>query len=651
MPILPQLTVDIDTGGTFTDATISDGKQVVALKVRTTPHDLTESFRGIIKAAAERWNLSEVEFVKQVDTFRYSTTIGTNTIIQRNGPHIGLIVLEKDMPFFTSLDPESLLGSILYPVRQKVYGIQLDGGEADQRVILNAVETLLSEGAERLVVSISEQAEVVERRIKRIVFSEYPRHVLGALPILFSTELVADTNILRRATTAVLNAYLHPNLETFLYKAEDILRQYRYNRPLFIFCNDGTSNRVAKVTAVKTFNSGPTGGVEGALHLARHYRLPHVVTIDIGGTSTDLAFLVDGQLEEDTTGMIEDAEISFSLRRIEPLGGGGGTIARVEQGQFRLGPDSAGAAPGPACFGFGGTEATVTDANLVLGYFCDGATLAGQVPIDGERALHAITTKVAEPLGITATEAAVLIRDTLEERIAEAIRKGAAKRGLSPGDFVLIAFGGSGPMHAAGIAERAGIGSVLLPTMASVFSSFGIGFSDVVHRYSRTVHLTDGTELRQAIDTLFERARIDMRGEGFASDRVDFCWKLTLLQGEQVVQVTDQPEEALEQLQQNSGITAAFVELEARARLPHLGLQEVPVRLDRPEPLSQRHVAWTADNRVVTPIYAFDALENSDGKLAGPAIVETKYTTLVVPPGWRLSRDRYGQYMLTQEGN
>ncbi|MDI3328835.1 MAG: hydantoinase/oxoprolinase family protein [Alicyclobacillaceae bacterium] len=648
---MSQFTVDIDTGGTFTDATVSDGKQVVALKVRTTPHDLTESFHNIIKTAAAQWKLSEVEFLKRVDTIRYSTTIGTNTIIQRNGPHIGLIILEKDMPIVKSLHPKSLLGSILDPVAQKVRGVQLEGDTVDQRAILNAVEGLLAEGAERLVVSISDHAEAVEPAIKRIVFSEYPRHVLGALPILFSTELTTDAGILRRITTAVLNAYLHPNLETFLYNAEDILRQYRYNRPLFIFCNDGMSNRVAKVTAIKTYNSGPTGGVEGALNFARHYGFPNVVTIDIGGTSTDLAFLVDGRLEEDVIGRIDGAEISFPLHRIEALGGGGGTIARVEQGRFRLGPDSAGASPGPACFGFGGTDATVTDANLVLGYFRHGTALAGQVPIDGDRALRAITTRVAEPLGITATEAAARIRDTLEDRIAEAIRKGVERRGVPRDNVVLIAFGGSGPMHAAGIAARAGIRKVLLPAMASVFSSFGIGFSDVVHRYTRTVCPVDSAGLQQVMDTLLERARIDMRGEGFSPNRVAFTWSVALLHGDHVVQTADVPEVALEQLQRRSDITAAVLELQARAHLPHLGLQEEPVRTGRPEPSGRRDVTWAAGKSVATSIYEFDILEQSDGTLDGPAIVEAPYTTLVIPPGWRLSRDQYRQYLLTQEGN
>lgn len=643
-----QLTIDIDTGGTFTDGTISDGKQVFAVKVLTTPHDLTVSFRNLIATAAERYGVEEVELLKRVVSIRYSTTIGTNTIIQKNGPRIGLLMLDSDLPLIRNLDDESLIGSILSPMENTVRGVDWRGVDSDAKRVLEAVEYLLEHGAERLVVAISRDSEEIERRIKRIILSEYPRHILGALPILFSTEISMDSDIFRRTATAVLNAYLHPSLEHFLYNTEDFLRGLRYKKPLFIFSNDGTSNRVAKVTALKTYNSGPAGGLEGAANLARHYDLDRVVTIDIGGTSTDLSFIVNGQIEEQNPGEIDGTEVSIPLRKIVPLGGGGGTIARVRDEEFQLGPDSAGAAPGPACFGFGGTEATVTDANVVCGYFKSNALLAGQVTIDGERAEKAVRTKVADPLGLSVEEAGLLIRETLEKRIGQAIRSRIESRGFHPGQFTLMAFGGAGPVHAAGIAAYAGINRVIIPDMCAIFSSFGIGFSDVVHRYERTIQ-PDAGQFQEAANALTERAMIDMRGEGFDRQSIELNWQIQLLDENGAAAILEDLKDAEQELAKRPNVTEVKMLLQAKGRLPHLSLEEKDRPDISPSPREHRMVVWSAEQRVETPIYHLRDLDQVRAVIRGPAVVEGDNTTVVVPDGWVLARDRYDQYFLTRE--
>jgi len=584
----------------------------------------------------------------------YSTTVGTNTIIERKGPRIGLVVQESDLPLFNGLEEGSLMGSILDPIDSKVRGIQVNGTDNDKEAILASIEELLNEGAERLIVSISGESAQLERHLKQIIYKEYPRHILGALPVLFSSELTEDSDIYRRTTTAVLNAYLHPGLEHFLYKAEDILRNKRYPKPLFVFCNDGTTNRVAKVTALKTYNSGPTGGLEGGLQLARHYDFEDAATVDIGGTSTDVTFIRKGTPEENVFGNIEDCALSFPLRNIGALGGGGGTIAKVSNRGFQLGPESAGAAPGPACFGFGGSDATVTDANVVLGYFASDALLAGQVAIDGARAEHAVSNMVAKPLGISVEEAAILVKDTLEKRIGEYLSRGFVERGQNPENVVLMAFGGAGPLHACGIAAHAGISKVLIPGQCSVFSSFGISFSDVMHKYERSFSSINMQNIKNQVENMVSRAQIDMRGEGFSVERVKLLWDLNISKdGEALMSLTDQ--EQIEACfaaigaQSNSQNLSISIILKAQGNLPHAGLFNASLPNGKVEPVSHRQVVWDSGCKLNTPVYSLDDMTGHKVEVLGPAIIEGAYTTFVIPTNWTLKSDDYGQFVLTAE--
>lgn len=618
-----RITIDIDTGGTFTDGVLSAGAATWPIKVLTTPHDLTIALRELIEEAAERLGLDEAELLHRVESIRYSTTLGTNTIIERSGPRLGLLIADDARGIVRDAPAGSLVADLLDPPDRCVRSVALSGDDdRDREPVLQAVEDLLEHGAERLVVVLDDDG--AEEAVRRIVFGEYPRHILGALPVLFSGELAADADLGRRIATSLLNAYLHPQLETFLYEAESVLRARGLHRPLFVFCNDGTTNRVAKVTALKTHNSGPAGGVEAAAAFARHYEARQLATIDIGGTSTDVAFLTDGRIEERPRGTIEATEFSLPMRRIDALGGGGGTIAEVADGTLQLGPRSAGAAPGPACFGFGGTEATVTDANLVLGVFDPGQPFAGRVALDPDRARRAIEQHVAEPLGATVPEAAHRVRDALERRIGEHLRNGVAER--SGDDCLLVAFGGGGGVHAARIAEHAGIDRVLIPGLSSVCSAFGIGFADVEHRYGRIVPAGDEDAALTAERELTERARIDMRGEGFPLDEVRFATTRAAAADD-----------------------AVDVRLTARAALPHVSFVASERPTDAPAPTGTRDVHWDGTAATPTPVYAAVDVEARHARIAGPAIVAGEITTVCVPPGWALERDAYDQLFLTRE--
>lgn len=636
--VQPRYTLSIDNGGTFTDAVVSDGHTLVSVKVLTTPHDLTVAFRKVLDQAAARLGVDVVEFLKRTACVRYSTTIGTNAIIERSGPRLGLLVSAADLPAFVGLPSDSLLAQLLAPPARWVRGLELSRG-VDAAQVLAAAEELLHDGAERLVVSLSgDHAVELEQEVKRVLLAEYPRHILGALPMLFSSEVTGDPDAGRRTATALLNAYLHPSLEHFLYKAEDVLRAHRYSRPLFIYGNDGTSNRVAKVTAIKTYNSGPTGGVDASVHLAAACDTPDLVAVDIGGTSSDITFIAGRAAERVEHGRVEDTVISLPLSDIRGLGAGGGTIASLRDGKLKVGPESAGAAPGPACFGFGGENPTVTDANVVVGYLADGAVLAGQVTVDASRARRALESKIARPLGISVEEAASRVIAVIEQRVADAIARELEARGRAARSTTLLAFGGAGPMHACGIAEAVGIRRVIVPALSSVFSAFGIGTSDVVHEYRGTVNGARETVLA----TMERRAFIDMKGEGFDAGEVSLRWSAQGMAGSWAGRG--------ETMQALRASAEGLVTLRAAATLPKVGFAAVKSGRKAAAPSARRAVTFGGGGKVEALVHRAEDLEHAAVKIAGPAIVEAADTTIVVAAGWTLTRDGTGQYLLSRKG-
>jgi N-methylhydantoinase A len=616
------VSLDLDSGGTFTDAVVGTDHGPVGVKVLSTPHDLTICFRQAIAKAADAVRLDVQELLGTVAVIRFSTTVGTNAIIERRGPRLGLLVAQADAAAVRALPQDRLPGALI----DRIEAVPASSS-ADE--VLRGVERLLGASVDRIVVVASDgatgAARESERALRATIAAHYPRHILGAVPLLLSTDVAGEDAFPRRLATGLLNAYLHPALEHFLYETENILAADHYPRPLLVFGNDGTSNRVAKVTALRTYNSGPSGGVEAVTAFARRYRLEHLVGVDIGGTSTDLSFVTAGQPEDQDCGVIGGTEVSLRMRRVDAFGGGGGTIARVRDGAIVVGPHSAGSAPGPAGYGFGGVEPTVTDAAIALGRIAPDAVLAGEIPIDVDRARQAIRERLAEPLGLSVEHAALEVLNTLERAIAHRIAEGAAQRGWELDAVTLIAFGGAGPGHAASIATCAGIPRVLVPADAGVLSALGIGFSDVEHRYEQRV-ADDPRVIEDARHELERRARLDMSGEGFAGERVELDWQASDADGDE---------------------DGAILRLRARSRLPHIEFAERVAMSDVAEPSGSRPVVWDDDGPRSTPTHDRDELVARGGRVTGPAIVGGDLLTLAVAPGWDLEVDRYGQFCLT----
>ena len=482
--------INIDNGGTLTDFCLVEDGEVRYTKTLTTPYDLSRClFDGLTKVSELAYSEPRLAALLQsTDCIRYSTTQGTNALVQRAGPQLGLLVTDPTLVegLAATQAQEDLLAAL---VGDRWGQISLDADdEALGRDLLARVNDLSARGARRLVIAVSgADGSRGEARVKGLLLRLYPRHLLGAVPLLFSWELIADPDDIRRTWSGLLNAFLHPAMERFLFNADRRLRDARARQPLRIFRNDGASSRVSKSAALKTYSSGPRGGLEGTRALADHYGLRHLVMLDVGGTTTDIGVVSDGAIHVERRGTIEHAPSSLELAAITSYGVGGSSVFRVVDGRLRVGPDSVGAAPGPACFGLGGDQPTITDVLLLAGLLDPATYLGGTLPLYPDRGAKVIEDKIAGPLGIPLDDALRQMEDAHAAAIAHALGDATTVTG----DTVLAAFGGAGPMTVCGAARRAGARHVLIPRTAAVFSAFGIGFSDLGQRYEQPLPAVD----------------------------------------------------------------------------------------------------------------------------------------------------------------
>src|ERR1700726_1107423 len=518
--------INIDNGGTLTDICVWDGRDFTYTKTLTTPFDLSKClFDGITKASESVFGGPNVEaLLHSTKHIRYSTTQGTNALVERKGPPIGLITDDATVVAeLRATERQASLFDDLIGSRVAVIDPRADE-ETLSFDLVQRVNQLTTDGAARIVVAVGAAGAGDERRLRGILLRKFPRHLLGSVPILYSWEFTADRVRSRRIWSGVINAFLHPTMERFLYHADDRLRSHRVQNPLLIYRNDGASARVAKSVALKTYSSGPRGGLEGTRALAQAYGLGHVLMIDVGGTTTDVGSVRKEEILTNRRGSIEGAPISIPMSDVQSSGAGGSSIIPVKDAEITVGPESVGAAPGPACFGFGGTDATITDVNLLLGVLDPDPFLDGGFSLDAERSKTAIRAAVADPLGISVEEALVRMESAYFQRIAESFASSVD----DPRETTIAAFGGAGPMSACGAAQLTGVHSVLIPKMAAVFSAFGIGFSDIAQSYEFALPEPTAEAARQAHDSMLERAERDMFQEGYELAACAVTWKLVV---------------------------------------------------------------------------------------------------------------------------
>ena len=674
--------IDIDTGGTFTDGFVRGNGRIELVKVPTTPHDLTLCFMECIEEAAKKLGFASARhLLPETDTVRLSTTIGTNALINRSGPKLGLLVTRGagENAYAGSATSEAI--DFLVP-HDMIIGVDEEMSTSGAPVrqpqsaeVLGAVKTLLEKGARRIVVSLARAPlnPAHERKVREFVLADYPAHYLGTVPLLLSTEISSELDDRFRTNAALIDAYIHQEMAHYLYKADEDVRRNRLKYPLLIVHATGGVCRVAKTKAIDTCDSGPAAGIFGAAFLARMCGLENVVTCDIGGTSTDVGLVARGEPTVTNERTIANVPMREHAIETTSIGGGGSSIVRADakKKSVTLGPESAGGIPGPACFGLGGSNATVTDAWVTLGYIDPDFFLGGRRKLDPKQARNSIKRRAATPLGISEEQAAQAVQDRMADQCSALVTGFLATKGIAPGDATLFAFGGGGGLACPGIARVAGIPRVYFFPFGAQFCAFGSSCTDVVHDYSVATGLpldmTDATVLafNAATREMTESAYADMSGEGFDKDKVT----LTL---EAVIASEDSPSPALihwapvhlHDKRDVEAITDLYHAHVPTANLHGLIVRELRLKASchladpefpKHEPAgadptaalrAQRNVFW--DGRF-QPAPVYDQAKLKSGNIVkGLAIVESVHTTVIVPPDRKYTVDQYSNGVMEE---
>ena len=638
--------INIDNGGTLTDICVLKDDNFYKTKTLTTPYDLSKCFfdglKNVSKAVYGEENVARL--LAEVDHIRYSTTQGTNAIVERKGPKLGMVVNKghADLINLMRKQDQDLFNFLVGDRVEEIELADLQDAESAAETT-TAIARLTGRGANRIVVCFdADKATQYESQFKRIAFDSYPRHLLGAVPMLFATELAEDVSAGRRGWTALINSFLHPAMEHFLYNAENRLREYRTKNPLLIFRNDGDASRVAKTIALKTYSSGPRGGMEGVKEFSRRYRLLNVASMDIGGTTTDIGHIVNHTVKDSRHGTVEGVPISFGLCEIASPGVGGSSILSVNGKDIEVGPESVGAVPGPASFGRGGKESTMTDVNLLMGLLDPKTFFGGGLKLDINRARAAIEENIATPLGVSSEEALLKLRDAYDQKVANEL---AAFVAISD-ETVLLAFGGAGPMSACGIADKSGINTVFIPKTAAVFSAYGIGSCDIGQSYATVLTDHSNETLKLAYAGLAEKAGRDMFAEGYAEGDYQITAQLvgSSESGEVIHALTNEivfPKSL-------SGSDSVTLDFSARKILRvESAVQAKVVKGVEAKQDSVRSIFGDNGKWSDLPVYGVsNMLPGNHG--AGPAVIEEEYFTCLVRQGWNFVVTELGDICLTK---
>ncbi|MCL6575043.1 hydantoinase/oxoprolinase family protein [Kyrpidia sp.] len=491
--------VSSDIGGTFTDTVVLDREgRVGRYKSPTVPNDPAVGILSTLELAAREKGMSLTEFISHIALFAHGTTVATNAMLENRRAVVGLIqtrgfgdtlsimrgfkslgLEEEDVKHFRMLVKQPLVvpKSLIAEVSERVDYRGRVVMPLDEEDVRRAVRKLIQNGAEVFAVSLlwSFKNDAHERRIAQIIEEEKPGSI-----VTLSSDILPRLGEYSRTVTAAINASLRPVLRRAITSLQRRLTENGLaTEPLIMQSNGGLcpASEIER-QAASTVMSGPVGGVIASSYLGQRLGRQNIVATDMGGTSFDVGLILDGQPVMSHVTRIERNDIALSSVAVRTIGAGSGSIAYVRNGYLAVGPQSAGAEPGPACYGKGGDNPTVADADVVLGYLNPDHFLNGRMRLDKELAVRAIEQKIAKPLGMSVEEAAEGIKSIVDNRMADLIRQMTIRQGLDPSDFTLFAYGGAGPTHAFSYGEELGMTEIVVPLTASVHSAFGILASD-----------------------------------------------------------------------------------------------------------------------------------------------------------------------------
>jgi N-methylhydantoinase A len=683
--------VTVDTGGTFSDFVFfnEDSGEISITKVPSTPK---EPFQAVLNGVKEL--VDKGAAARDISFFCHGTTVGTNTLLEEKGAKTGLLVTQGFRGIYEVMEQTRGYGPATYdlffekprllappylteeiPERVDFRGNALK--PIDVEASLQAVRNLKKKGVQSVAVCFlfSFLNPDHELKIKEIFAKEFPEASLS-----LSYEVLPQIREFYRMSTTVINAYIAPVMANYVSRLENRLKEMGVMTPkLYIMqSNGGVSTFEGSARKpVATVLSGPAGGVIASMGTCERIGLNNIITFDMGGTSCDVALIHQGNPVITTQGRINQRPISLPMLDIHTVSAGGGTIARIDAvGALQVGPDSAGADPGPVCYDRGGQEITVTDANVVIGVLDPNHFLGGRMKLDQIKAERALKEKIAVPLALSLLEAADGVLDIINVKMEEAIKAVSSQRGYDIRDFILVAFGGGGPMHAGRIALDLGIPAVLIPLIPGVHSALGLLMSDVKHDYVRSklvgLNDLDLDEINGLFAQLIEQAKVDLRAEGFEDAEIRLDAFLDLRYAGQGYELTvpclppplkksdldlmrqrfdTQHEQASGHKAETEPVELVSLRLISYGLVPQAKLSPAKAtgtRVDEAK-TGERKVYFGKKHGVLNcQIYTRDRLQPGH-KVSGPAVIEQLDTTTVIHPEQQATVDDYRNLIVKEK--
>lgn len=678
------LSVAIDTGGTFTDVTLLDraSGEMWTAKVPSTPADPSEGFINGIRRTLELAG-SEGSQLSQVV---HGTTVATNLILESKGPKSALLTTRGFRHVLEIGRHDIPRGANLYswqkparPIRPELVfeiGGRLDksGAEVeplDLDAVRDAARRMRDQSVKAVAISFlhSYVSDAHEQAARNAFLEEWPEAV-----VTISSEVLPTFREFERTMATVLNAYVMPAVSTYVERLEGRLDGQGAVAPLLLMKSNGgvSSAQAISREPVQTALSGPAAGVVGMQLFARLAGYADVIGVDIGGTSADISLIKDGKPGMTVQGRIGDWPLTIPMVDINTIGAGGGSIARIgTSGGLAVGPDSAGAQPGPVCYRRGGTEPTVTDAHAVLGHL-PTTLLKGEMELDVAGAREAIRERIAKPLGLSVEDAARGILALADNKMVGAIRVVSVERGFDPRDFALVPFGGAGPLHGGALARLLGMKTILLPPSPGVLSSIGLLSSNLRSDFQRTCIQEAATADLDLLGENFKALEIDavawFDGETVPSDgremrrsinmryvgqgfELKVGWDRNVDDKDALAKALIAFHELHETLytfsQPEMPVEIVGVAVEAIGSLPQPEIKKLASAGDVEGAKVGEQLVHFAEGAAMAPIYDRASL-GAGAQIAGPAIFQQLDTTIVMLPGQAARIDVYGNMIITE---
>ena len=672
--------IGIDVGGTFTDFVVADGRgQPRFFKTQSTPGDPSIGVMTGLHEAATSYGLSLDQLLGDTDLVIHGSTVATNTLVERKGAKVGLVTTDgfrdllemreglKEDRYNLRMKPVEPLAAryLRVGIPERVRASGMVERPLDEAALVDSLDYLVSEGAEALAVCFlfSYLNPSHERKAAEII-----RHRFPDLYASLSHEVIPQIKEFDRLSTTVINSYVGPVFSRYLSNLAQRFEAYPRLRDVLIMQSNGGVAPISDSSrmAVRAILSGPAGGVSAAAYIGQLLDEPKVIAFDMGGTSTDISLIENGVPHIANEKFEAGWKIAAPMIDIHTLGAGGGSIARVDEGGIlHVGPDSAGAEPGPACYSRGGDRPTVTDASLALGYLDANNFLGGRAALDFGAAEKTLAQDVGDPLNLSVAEAAYGVYKVVCTTIAEGIRLMSVQRGVDPRDFTIMGFGGASGLHASKVARQLQVGKVYIPASAPVLSAYGMLNTDIKYDFFRSYPVSldrmDLGELRAILDELGSQGRDKLSSQGVVDEAVEIQYSADMRYLDQIYEVTvplpdpslpasdfidrltsnfhRRYEELYSYNQQSQEVRLVTLRVAAVGRLPRMAQLDSATDATSPAPVVSRRVflgGWTD-----APTYAADSLP-AGTEIPGPAILESDFTTILVWPGDYATADAMG---------